>query len=48
MEKVLDGKLPPNKLKLLLAWMEIHKDDLIADWNLAVEGQEPYKIDPLR
>jgi len=28
--------------------MEIHKDDLIADWNLAVEGQEPYKIDPLR
>ena len=46
--KILDGKLPPNKLKLLLAWMEIHKEDLMADWNLAVEGQKPYKIDPLR
>ena len=46
--KILDGELPPNKLKLLLAWMEIHKEDLIADWNLAVEGQKPYKIDPLR
>jgi hypothetical protein len=46
--KILDGKLPPNKLKLLLAWMVIHKEDLIADWNLAVEGQKPYKIDPLR
>ena len=46
--KILEGKLPPNKIKLLLAWMEIHKEDLIADWNLAVEGQKPYKIDPLR
>ncbi len=46
--EILDGKLPPNKLKLLLAWMEIHKDELIADWDLAVNGQEPYKIDPLR
>jgi len=45
---ILEGNLPPNKLKLLLAWMEIHNEDLIADWNLAVEGQKPYKIDPLR
>jgi len=46
--KILDGKLPVNKLKLLLAWMEIHKEELIADWNLAVDGQQPYKIEPLR
>jgi len=46
--KVLDGSFPNNKLKLLLAWMEIHKDELIADWKLAVEGQETYKIEPLR
>ena len=29
-------------------WMEIHKDELIADWELAVSGQLPYKIEPLR
>jgi len=45
---VLEGNLPGNKMKLLLAWMEIHKDELIADWELAVSGQLPYKIEPLR
>jgi hypothetical protein len=30
------------------AWIEIHQDDLMADWKLAVEGQEVFKIDPLK
>ena len=46
--KILEGSIPLNKMKLLLAWMEIHRDELIADWDLAVSGQEPYKIEPLR
>ncbi len=29
-------------------WIEIHKDELIADWELAVSGKQPYKIEPLR
>jgi hypothetical protein len=45
---VLEGRLPPAKMRLLLAWVEIHKDELMADWQLAVSGQQPYKIDPLR
>lgn len=45
---VLDGSLPPGKLRLVLAWMEIHKDDLMADWELAVNGEQPFKIEPLR
>lgn len=45
---VLDGGLPGNKLKLVLAWMEIHKDEIMADWQLAISGQQPYKIEPLR
>jgi len=45
---VLEGQIPPNKMRLVLAWVEIHKDDLIADWDLAVHGQQPYKIEPLR
>jgi hypothetical protein len=35
-------------MKLLAAWIELHKDELLADWELAVSGQQPYKIDPLR
>lgn len=46
--EVLEGAMPGNKLKLVLAWVEIHQDELMADWELAVNGQQPYKIDPLR
>ncbi len=45
---VLEGKIPPPKMKLLQAWVEIHRDELVADWELAVSGEQPYKIDPLR
>ena len=46
--KVLQGKIKASKLKLVQAWMEIHHDDLMADWKLAVDGQKVFKIDPLR
>ena len=28
--------------------IEIHKDELMADWQLAVSGQEVFKIEPLK
>lgn len=46
--EVLDGGIPLSKMKLLQAWIELHKDELIADWELARSGQQPYKIEPLR
>ena len=45
--EILDGKLPGNKRKLVEAWIEIHKDDLVTDWRLAVSGQNPIPIKPL-
>lgn len=45
---VLEGELPPAKLRLLVAWVEIHQDELMADWELAASGQQPYRIEPLR
>jgi len=45
---ILEGSIPNAKMKLLQAWIELHKDELLADWELAVSGQQPYKIDPLR
>ncbi len=46
--ELLEGEIPPAKMRLVLAWIEIHRDELIADWDLAVSGQLPFKIDPLR
>ena len=46
--EILEGSIPNSKMKLLQAWIELHKDELIANWQLAVSGQLPYKIEPLR
>lgn len=45
---LLSGQLPLSRTRLVQAWIEIHKDDLMADWNLAVNGEQPFPIDPLR
>ncbi len=44
---LLGGELPKRQAKLVEAWIEIHRDDLIADWTLAVNGEMPFKISPL-
>ena len=46
--EIIEGEIPKNKLKLLVAWMEIHKDDLEANWKILQEGEQYYKIEPLR
>lgn len=45
---VLAGNLPKGKIKLVEAWIEIHQEDLIADWELAINGESVFKIDPLK
>ena len=45
---IIEGKLPKAKQKLVTAWIEIHKDELMADWNLALNGEPVFRIDPLR
>ena len=42
--QLLAGLLPPNKNKLVVAWIEIHREDLQADWELAVNGKKPFPI----
>ncbi|MFA5214671.1 DUF4160 domain-containing protein [Sulfuricurvum sp.] len=46
--EMLEGDLPNKQKRLVQAWMEIHKDELIADWELAISGEQPYKIEPLK
>lgn len=45
---VLAGSFPSRQLKMVQAWIEIHKDELYANWELAVSGEEPFRIEPLR
>lgn len=46
--EILNGELPSRKMKLVQAWIEIHQEDLQANWKLLSEGKEFFKIDPLR
>ena len=45
---VLEGKIPRSQMKLLDAWMEIHKDDLAANWKLLSNGEQFFRSDPLK
>ena len=45
---LLAGNLPVAKVRLVQAWIEIHRESLMADGELAVNGQAPFPIDPLR
>ncbi len=41
---LLTGSLPSNKHKLVVAWIEIHQEELMADWNLAVNNFPTFRI----
>ena len=46
--EILEGSIPKNKMKLLEAWIEIHKEELLADWELLASGEQHFRIDPLK
>jgi len=46
--QVLEGKLKANKMKLVQAWLEIHQEELMANWELASKGDTIFRIEPLK
>jgi len=42
------GDLPARQCRLVQAWIEIHREELIADWELCQNGEKPFQIEPLR
>lgn len=45
--KLLDGELPRKQQRIVEAWAEIHKDELMACWRLLQAGEAAEKIEPL-
>jgi hypothetical protein len=46
--EVVEGELPKKQQRLVQAWAELHQDELLADWKLAMESELPFKIEPLK
>ena len=44
---LIEGNLPRRQVRMVQAWIEIHQEELMADWHLAISGNEVYKIAPL-
>ncbi|WP_429884578.1 DUF4160 domain-containing protein [Geoalkalibacter halelectricus] len=46
--EMIEGNLPKKQTKLVLAWAELHQDELMANWTLLMNGEEPFKIQPFQ
>ena len=46
--EILSGSMPNKQQRLVVAWAEIHQDELQAAWSLLDGGKKPSSIEPLR
>jgi len=46
--ELLTGSLPKKKISLVQAWIIMHEEDLMANWELATLEMDVFKIKPLR
>ena len=44
---LLQGRLPPRALGLVIEWALLHREELLRNWDLTQENQHPNKIAPL-
>ena len=46
--ELIAGQLPRRQQRLIEAWIELHHEELLTDWERLQAGRAPFKIDPLR
>jgi len=44
---IVNGKFPKRALRAVLDWLDLHKKELLVDWELAINKQPLNKIEPL-
>jgi Domain of unknown function (DUF4160) len=44
----LAGSLPRRQERLVLAWAELHQEDLLSNWQVLQQGHPAVKIEPLK
>lgn len=42
------GEISERALRLILEWLDIHRDEMMKAWEQASNGLEPDKIEPLK
>lgn len=41
---IIAGKFPPKQTKYVVAWADIHRDELSALWDIMQTGEDYFKI----
>jgi hypothetical protein len=44
---VVQGRIPKRAMRLVLEWLDLHREDLIQDWQRAKARRPLQRIDPL-
>jgi len=45
---MIDSSLGRRQLRFVVAWAELHQDELLENWRLARAGETLREIEPLR
>lgn len=46
--QLLKGSLPPQAKRLVKQWLELHRDELLDNWNRLSNSESAISIKPLR
>jgi hypothetical protein len=46
--RVVEGELSLRHVRMMQAWIEIHREELLADWALCQNGEKPFQVEPLK
>ncbi len=47
-DEIVDGYMPKRALKLVFDWMDLHKEELLSNWEKCQNGIRPESIEPLK
>jgi hypothetical protein len=45
---LINGTLPRKKIKLVQAWIILHEEELMANWELVTHEKNIFRIEPLK
>lgn len=45
---MIEGDFPTKQAAFVTAWILLHQNELLSNWDALISGMEPQKIDPLR
>jgi len=44
---IVKGEFPPRRLRFVLDWLDLHRAELLANWDLLQAGQDGHPIEGL-